>query len=64
MAAARRGGISFGQWNFGRCDAVLCAWAAATANTELGGYAVFAVLDVSTAIAEVIATLGCVSIFT
>lgn len=56
-------GISFEQWNLGRCDAVLCARVAATANAELGGYAVFAVMDVPAAVAEVVATLGSVPTF-
>lgn len=57
-------GISFEQWNLGRCEALLCSRVAATANTELGGYAVFAVLDVPAAVAEVIGTLGGVPTFT
>jgi hypothetical protein len=51
-------GISFEQWNLGRCEALLSGRVAATANTELGGYAVFAVMDVPAAVAEVIGTLG------
>jgi len=57
-------GISFEQWNLGRCEAVLCSRVAATANTELGGYAVFAVMDVPACTAEVAATLGAVPTFT
>ncbi len=37
---------------------MLCSRVAATANTELGGYAVFAVMDVPAAVAEVVGTLG------
>jgi hypothetical protein len=57
-------GISFEQWNLGRCDAVLCSRVAHTANTELGGYAVFAVMDIPAAVAEVVATLGEIPTFT
>lgn len=57
-------GISFEHWNTGRCEAVLCSRVAATANTELGGYAVFAVMDVPAAVAEVVTTLGDVPTFT
>ncbi|MFE0025472.1 hypothetical protein [Amycolatopsis sp. NPDC059021] len=55
--------VSFEQWNLGRCEAVLCSRVAATANTELGGYAVFAVMDVPAAVAEVIGTLGDIPTF-
>ncbi|MFI5593514.1 hypothetical protein ACIA5G_51395 [Amycolatopsis sp. NPDC051758] len=56
--------VSFEKWNLGQCDAVLCATVAAVANTELGGYAVFAVMDVPAAVAQVVATLGTFPTFT
>ncbi len=39
-------GVPFERWQVGRCEAMLHSRVAATANTELGGYAVFAVMDV------------------
>lgn len=50
--------VSFDEWNTGRTDAVLSSEVAATANSELDGYAVFASLDVPVAVAEVVAGLG------
>ena len=57
-------GISFEQWNAGRCDAVLSSRIGATANNELGGYEVFAVMDVPAAVASVVDALGAVPVFT
>jgi hypothetical protein len=47
-----------------RCEAVLASRVAATANTELGGYAVFAVRDVPAIFAEVVGTLADIPTFT
>lgn len=55
--------ISFEQWNSGRCEAVLGGRVGVTANTELGGYAVFAVMDVPAVVADVVGTLGAVPAF-
>lgn len=51
-------GSSFERWNSGRCPGGLTDAVAALANTELDGYAVFAVLDVAVAESEIIAALG------
>ncbi|GAA1020453.1 MULTISPECIES: hypothetical protein [Amycolatopsis] len=56
-------GISFEQWNTGRCETVLSSRIGATANAELGGYAVFAAMDVPV-VAEVVAVLGAIPTFT
>ncbi len=56
-------GVSFEDWNRGRCDAVLASRVGATANTELGGYAVFAVMDLPAVTAAVVAALGSVPTF-
>ncbi|MFK0244522.1 hypothetical protein ACIQUM_07475 [Amycolatopsis azurea] len=57
-------GVSFDDWNRGRCDADFCSRVGAAANAELDGYAVFAVMDVSAAAAEIVTTLGGMPTFT
>ncbi|QWF85768.1 hypothetical protein [Amycolatopsis sp. CA-230715] len=56
--------ITFEQWYVGDCEAVLRNRIAAAANTELGDYAVFVMVDVPAMVAEIIGTLGAVPTFT
>lgn len=56
-------GVTYEQWNTGRCPAELGSSAAAVANAELDGYEVFAVMDVPAMVAEIIGTLGTVPRF-
>lgn len=51
-------GVSYTQWNTGRCEAVLPNTVAATANTELGGYEVFPVIDLPGTVAAIVGELG------
>lgn len=57
------GGGSFGRWNSGRCAADLTDAVAIQANAELGGYAVFAVMDVSAMTTKIAAGLGTIPTF-
>ncbi|SFB53256.1 hypothetical protein SAMN05216266_1174 [Amycolatopsis marina] len=47
----------------GRIDAVLRSDVAALANTELGGYGVFVVMDVPAMVADIVGTLGQIPTF-
>lgn len=56
-------GVSYDTWRTGRADMVLTNTVAATANIELGGYAVFTVLDVPGMVSAIIDEVGTVPRF-
>ncbi|QXV57434.1 hypothetical protein [Amycolatopsis sp. TNS106] len=57
-------GVSFDEWDRGRCDANFSGRVGSAANAELDGYAVFAVMDVPAAVTEIVTTLGGMPTFT
>jgi hypothetical protein len=63
QALLDQAGVSVEDWRTGRAEAVLSATVAATANRELGGDAVFAVMDVPALVADVVGELGTVPRF-